>query len=300
VNDDDRESEVPQVEGFVVRDASEYPSHPRSRSSLQAYLKQHGVVGISEVDTRALTRHIRSQGAMRGVLSTLDLDVESLRRKACSAPRLSEVDWVGRVTCKSPYWWGGEASSAGGPLIVAFDFGIKRNILRLLEAAGARVRVVPSTSRASDVLDLKPGGVLLSNGPGDPETLDGPVREVRLLLGRVPVFGICLGHQILGRALGAPTFKLKFGHHGGNQPVKDLRTGKVEITAQNHGFAVDPEKLPPAVETTHVNLNDGTLEGFRHRELPVLAVQYHPEAAPGPHDSSHLFGEFLKTVASTR
>jgi carbamoyl-phosphate synthase small subunit len=298
VNDEDRESEAPQVEGFVVRECSESASHPRSRAVLHAYLKEHAVVGISEVDTRALTRHIRAEGAMRGALSTLDRKPESLVRKARSAPRLRDVDLVGRVTCPRPYWWGEERGQKGAPLVVVYDFGVKRNILRLLEAAGARVRVVPAGTTAREVLDSKPDGVVLSNGPGDPEVLEGPVREARDLLGRLPVFGVCLGHQILGLALGARTFKLKFGHHGSNQPVKDQRSGKVEITAQNHGYAVDPEKLPAAVELTHVNLNDGTLEGFRHREKPVMAIQYHPEASPGPHDSRHLFGEFLKMVSA--
>jgi carbamoyl-phosphate synthase small subunit len=293
VNDTDVESAAPQVEGFVVREASEVPSHPRARAGLHAYLKEHGVVGISEVDTRALTRHIRSQGAMRGVVSTLDHDPQRLVRKARAAPTLREVDWVGKVTCPKPYWWEGDSRGAGRPLVVVYDFGVKRSILSLLAEAGARVRVVPSRTPAREVLEMKPAGVLLSNGPGDPEVLEGPVREARALLGRAPLFGICLGHQILGLALGSRTFKLKFGHHGGNQPVKDLRTGRVAVTAQNHGYAVDPDRLPAEVEVSHVNLNDGTLEGFRHRGEPVLAVQYHPEASPGPHDSHHLFGEFV-------
>ncbi len=296
VNAEDVESLAPQVQGFVVRASSEVPSHPQARSSLHTYLREHGVVGISDVDTRALTRHIRSQGAMRGVLSTLDGDAESLVRKARAAPHLRDIDLVGEVTCPRPYFWEGGGVTGVGPLVVAYDFGVKLNILRLLAASGARVQVVPAGASARDVLALKPDGVVFSNGPGDPEVLEGPVREARDLLGRVPVFGICLGHQILGRAFGASTFKLKFGHHGANQPVKNLRSGRVEVTSQNHGYAVDPDKLPAAVEPTHVNLNDGTLEGFRHRELPVLAVQYHPEASPGPHDSNYLFEEFLRLI----
>ena len=297
VNDEALESQSPKVEGFVVRNFSAEPSHARAVGGLEEYLKQHGVIGISDVDTRALTRHIRSLGAMRGVLSTSDLDPDSLTVKAKSAPCLQDVDWVGRVTCERPFWWSAGKSRRDAPLVVVYDFGAKRNIFRLLEGAGARVRVVPATTPAAQVLEERPRGVLLSNGPGDPEVLETPIHEVRALLGRVPLFGICLGHQVLGLAYGGRTYKLKFGHRGGNHPVMNMATRKVEITAHNHGFAVDPDSLPASdVEMTHWNLNDQTLEGFRHRSLPIFSVQYHPEASPGPHDSHYLFDQFVKIM----
>ncbi|MEE9217456.1 MAG: glutamine-hydrolyzing carbamoyl-phosphate synthase small subunit [Acidobacteriota bacterium] len=300
VSNEALESEAPQVEAFVVRNASAVPSHRSAESGIEAYLERHGVVGIRDVDTRSLTRHIRSRGAMRGAVSTIDLDQASLVEKARRAPTLRDIDWVGRVTCREPYWWRSALQNEAAPLVVVYDFGAKRNILRLLEEEGSRVRVVPAYTPANEVLALKPDGVLLSNGPGDPEVLEGPVRQVQALMGRVPILGICLGHQILGLALGARTFKLKFGHHGANQPVKNLRSGKVEITSQNHGYAVDPDHLPADVEVTHINLNDQTLEGFQHRKDPILAVQYHPEASPGPHDSLHMFSDFLQMVRRWR
>jgi carbamoyl-phosphate synthase small subunit len=261
---------------------------------------------MSEADTRALTMHIRTRGAMRGVLATGPQSDEALVRKARESKPLGDIDLVGQVTCVEPYVWSGKRDpewsgvppSAGGNAprrrrVLAYDLGIKRNILRYLADSDCDVTVVPAGFSAAAALELKPDGIFLSNGPGDPETAGEVVRSVRELLGRAPMFGICLGHQILGLALGGSTFKLKFGHRGGNQPVKDLTTNRISITAQNHGYAVDPRSLPKDVETTHVNLNDGTCEGFRHRELPIFAVQYHPESSPGPHDADYLFRRFL-------
>jgi len=309
-NTADHESNAPQAEGFVVREVSVWPSNWRARQGLAQYLREHRIPGIADVDTRALTRHIRSHGAMKGVLSTLDADCESLVRKAREAPGLHEQDLVARVTCAQSYgWdqpredrWGSDLGPAGARAnlrCVAFDFGIKRNILRFLHETGFDVTVVPGQFTAPDVLALKPDAVFLSNGPGDPAVPDYAIRAVRELTGAVPIFGICLGHQILGLALGAKTFKLKFGHRGANHPVRDLRTGKVAVTSQNHGYAVDPETLPRGVELTHVNLNDSTLEGFAFPEARIVAVQYHPESSPGPHDSHHLFREFRELVTGS-
>jgi len=307
VNDFDQESRRPQVEGFVVREISEIHSNWRSRKDLPQYLKENGVVGISEVDTRALTRHLRSRGVLRGVISTVDPDVESLARKAKALPLLVDQMLVEKVTCPAPYlskatpgalWNGGQARRRRSRYrVVAYDFGIKDNILRSLNEAGCRVTVVPALTPAEDVLAMAPAGIFLSNGPGDPEVLDSIVGNVRSLLGRAPVFGICLGHQILGMACGGRTFKLKFGHRGGNHPVMNLATGHVEITSQNHGYAVQADSLPSGIEITHVNLNDGTLEGMRHRDYPMFSVQYHPEASPGPHDAGYLFDEFVRLMA---
>jgi len=308
VNDFDQESRRPQVEGFVVREISEIHSNWRSRKDLPQYLKENGVIGVSEVDTRALTRHLRSRGALRGIVSTLDHDPASLTRKAAALPHLIHQDLVGSVSCPSPYTrkatpdrlWTGEAARRRRSRykVVAFDFGIKENILRQLAESGCRVTVVPAGTSAEQVLAMHPSGVFLSNGPGDPEALGSIVAAVRGLMGHLPIFGICLGHQILGMAYGGKTYKLKFGHHGGNHPVMNLASGRVEITAQNHGYAVDAESLPPDVEITHVNLNDGTVEGMRHRSLPVFSVQYHPEASPGPHDAGYLFGDFTRLMSA--
>ncbi|MFQ5720578.1 MAG: glutamine-hydrolyzing carbamoyl-phosphate synthase small subunit, partial [Acidobacteriota bacterium] len=304
VNDEDVESDRPQVEGFCVREFSHTHSNWRSRKDLPQYLRENGIPAISEVDTRALTRHIRMQGAMRGALSTGGLTAEQVVTRARQAPRLAEIDLVGQVSTSQPYRWSQPRDrewdiEAPGPppqrrlAVVAYDFGIKRNILRYLTDHGCDVTVVPAGHTAEDTLALHPDGVFLSNGPGDPESNPRAIDAVKYLSMRVPMFGICLGHQIMGLALGASTFKLKFGHRGANHPVKDLASGRVAITSQNHGFAVDPATLPDEVESTHVNLNDGTCEGFQHRRLPLFAVQYHPESSPGPHDAGHLFSSFL-------
>jgi len=307
INSADIESRRPFVEGFVVREYSRAFSNWRAEASLDDYMKHYGIVGIAEIDTRALVRHIRGRGAMRACLSTQTLDAEEAVRRARAAPSMLGLDLASRVTCEHPYVWNEWAarldpandSRGAQPMrfhVVAYDFGVKFNILRQLAARGCWVTVVPAHTSADDVLALKPDGVFLSNGPGDPEPLTGIVANIRRLIGRVPIFGICLGHQLLGLAFGGRTYKLKFGHRGGNQPVKNLRTGRVEITAHNHGFAVAAETLPPEIEPTHINLNDGTLEGMRHRTYPIFSVQYHPEASPGPHDALYLFDDFIRLM----
>lgn len=325
VNMVDEESRGPQVRGFVVEELSDVPSNWRSEQPLDAYLRSHGIPGLQDVDTRALTKHLRQAGAMKACLSTEAIMPDEAVRLARSGDGVVGMDFVREVTTREPFDWDplgaesrpwelarggartpGELRDAKGNVfgflppvrhrIVAYDFGMKRNILRGLRRSGMAVRVVPADTSAEDVLATDPDGIFLSNGPGDPAALAHIHRNVRDLLGRKPLFGICLGHQILAFAWGGRTFKLKFGHRGGNQPVKELRTGKVSITSQNHGFAVDPESLPADVEVTHVNLNDGTVEGMRHVSLPVFSVQYHPEAAPGPHDAACLFDEFAKLI----
>jgi carbamoyl-phosphate synthase small subunit len=306
VNQEDEESGHPQVEGFIVRELNRVPSNFRAHESLDEYLARHRIIGLEGIDTRALVRRIRVRGAMTGVLSTTDLDDDSLVKKARSRPSIVGRDLVKEVIPARPFDW---VEGFTGPFcneqlpgrpadhhVVALDFGMKRNILRCLVQVGCKVTVMPGTAGADQVLAQKPDGIFLSNGPGDPEPLGYAIDTIRQLIGKKPMFGICLGHQLLGLALGAKTFKLKFGHRGANQPVLNQRSGQVEITTQNHGFAVDPITLPADVEPTHINLNDGTLEGMRHRKLPLFSVQYHPEAAAGPHDSCYLFEDFRKLM----
>lgn len=313
VNEEDNESLQPHVRGFVVGELCKTPSNWRSEDSLDSYLKKHNIMGIEDVDTRALTRHLRSAGAMRACLTT-ELDAKQAVEAARNAIPMEGSDFVKEVSAPENYKWEGESRpwvlvnpSSGqesnyGELppvkykVVAYDFGIKFNILRCLRQAGFEVTVVNNRTTAEEVLALQPDGVFLSNGPGDPAALDYIHKEINKLIGKLPVFGICLGHQILAHAVGGTTYKLKFGHRGGNQPVKDLRSGKVTITSQNHGFAVDEKSLPDDVEITHINLNDGTVEGFRHKKYPVFSVQYHPEAAPGPNDAVYFFKEFIDLI----
>jgi carbamoyl-phosphate synthase small subunit len=321
VNDLDTESSEPHVRGFVIEELCSVPSNWRSQGSLDDYLKQWNIPGILGIDTRALTKHLRTRGAMRSVISSEIASAEEAVRAAAESAPMAGSDFVKEVTTSASYTWDPEDSESrdwglpnpsqkieGGARgafaslpparhrIVAYDFGVKRNILRRLRQHGFAVEVVPATTSAADVLARKPDGVFLSNGPGDPAALEYIHKEIRQIVGRKPIFAICLGHQILGHACGGKTFKLKFGHRGGNQPVKDLRTGKVAITSQNHGFAIDPASLPSNVEVTHINLNDGTVEGIRYRDDAVFSVQYHPEAAPGPHDAKYFFAEFARLI----
>ena len=321
-NLDDEESAKPYIEGLITREFSALASNWRSSETAQAYLERYGVPVIWDVDTRALVRHLRDVGALRGVVATDGTSVEKLIAEARALPTMAGLELASRVTSKKKYEWrrgaidldAAQTANAGAPAVgkvkhaadsggelrykvVAYDFGIKQNILRLLVDYGCHVTVVPAQTSAEDVLALKPNGVFLSNGPGDPEPIGYAVANIRKMLGRVPIFGICLGHQLCGLALGGRTFKLKFGHHGSNHPVQNLRTKKVEITSQNHGFCVDPDSLPASeVEITHVNLNDHTNEGMRHRSLPLFSVQYHPEASPGPHDARYLFDDFISLM----
>jgi carbamoyl-phosphate synthase small subunit len=315
-NLDDEESTKPYIEALVVREFSALESNWRSTESAQQYLERHGVPVIWDVDTRALVRHLRQFGALRGLVATDDTPAEKLIAEARALPTMAGLELASRVSSKKKYEWKSGSIGIASPIladaldveagrkkhhVVAYDFGIKQNILRLMVDHGCEVTVVPAQTSAEDVLALKPDGVFLSNGPGDPEPVQYAVSNIRKLVGRVPIFGICLGHQLCGLALGGKTFKLKFGHHGANHPVQNLRTKKVEITSQNHGFCVDPESLPSSdVEITHVNLNDHTNEGMRHRSLPLFSVQYHPEASPGPHDARYLFNEFVEMMDQGR
>jgi carbamoyl-phosphate synthase small subunit len=295
VNSEDEESDRPWVEGFVVREASRVASSWRAQETLDAYLKRWNIVAIEGIDTRALVRHIRDKGAMRACISTTDLDEESVIEKARQSPPMENRELASVVTTRQRY----QISADGDERfhVVCYDFGVKRNSLRELAALGCRVTVVPASTASTEVLALAPDGVFLSNGPGDPASMDREVEEIkRLVNAKIPTFGICFGHQLLGRAFGGKTFKLVFGHRGGNQPVKDLQEGGVEITSHNHGFAVVADSLPTDVEVTHINLNDRCVEGMRHKILPIFSVQYHPEAAPGPHDAAHHFRRFIELM----
>ncbi|MGE5303057.1 MAG: glutamine-hydrolyzing carbamoyl-phosphate synthase small subunit [Alphaproteobacteria bacterium] len=316
VNPEDVESRQPFVKGFIVREYTVAPSNWRATEPLHAYMRAHGIVGIQGIDTRSLVRHLRDVGSQEGIISTVRRETGELVAKAKASPGLVGLDLVKNVTCAAGYDWnegtweleegykrrnngtGARRRARKGSFhapayfVVAYDYGIKYNILRNLAEMGCRVKVVPAATAAEDVLALNPDGIFLSNGPGDPDAVPYAKENVRKLLGKKPIFGICLGHQIMGLALGGKTYKLKFGHHGGNQPVMDLTTRKVEITSQNHGFAVDADSLKGAAEVTHLNLNDNTVEGLAHRELPIFSVQYHPESSPGPHDANYLFRRF--------
>jgi len=309
VCDEDLESPKPHLSGFIVKELSGRVSNFRAEGDLSSYLKKHNIIGIEGIDTRALVRRIRTTGAMKGVLSTRDLDDKSLVAKAKASPGLNGRDLVREVMPDQPKKWSEDlspwmtldarrasADDAGKPHIVALDYGMKWNIPRYLTNEGFRVTVLPGTSSAADVLAAKPDGVFLSNGPGDPEPLNYAVETIQGVLGKKPIFGICLGHQLLSLACGAKTFKLKFGHRGANQPVMNLQNNVVEITSQNHGFAVEEESLPSELEVTHRNLNDETIEGLRHKTAPAFCVQYHPEASAGPHDSSYLFKTFRELI----
>ncbi|PID71556.1 MAG: carbamoyl phosphate synthase small subunit [Desulfobulbus propionicus] len=302
VNEEDMESAGVHPRAFLMREYQNQPSNFRSTGNLADFLKKYNVLGIEGLDTRMLTRIIRNQGAMKAVISTTDLDGDSLVQRARDWAGLVGRDMVQRVSVKEPYLWvdngpqaasGFAAESTLPYKVVAYDFGVKYNQLRLLTQYGCQVLVVPATTSATNVLQYNPDGIFLSNGPGDPAGVEGVVANIQNLLGKKPLFGICLGHQMLGLAYGGSTYKLKFGHRGGNQPVKDLTTGKVEITSQNHGFCVDPDSLPAEVEVTHINLNDQSLEGMQHKIYPAFSVQYHPEYAPGPHDAEYLFERFI-------
>ena len=313
VNPEDVESRKPFVKGFIVKEYSPIPSNWRATQPLHEYMIEHGIVGIEGIDTRSLVRHLRDRGSQEAIISALTGDPGPLVAKAKASPGLIGRDLVKEVTCRESYEWTegrweletgyrktGTETERKDFFVVAYDYGIKFNILRGLTESGCKVKVVPASTPAEKVLALKPDGIFLSNGPGDPDAVPYAKENVRKLIGKKAIFGICLGHQIMGLALGGKTYKLKFGHHGGNQPVMDLTTRKVEITTQNHGFAVDADSLKGAAEVTHLNLNDNTVEGLAHRELPLFSVQYHPESSPGPHDASYLFGRFVEMMTRER
>jgi carbamoyl-phosphate synthase small subunit len=310
INPEDAESRQPRVNGLIVKEACPYPSNWRGRMRLADYMRAHGIVGIQEIDTRALTRHLRDHGAQQGLISTEESDARRLVERVRALPGLVGRDLVNEVTVDSEHGWSeGRWDLTRGYLppptprfrVIAYDSGIKQNILRQLAALGCAVEVVPATTPGAAIAERKPDGIFLANGPGDPEGVPYLIESTRALIGKAPIFGICLGNQILGLAFGGATYKLPFGHHGANHPVRDLLTGRVEITSQNHGFAVDPRSVARfGLEETHVNLNDGTSEGMRHRELPIFSVQYHPEASPGPHDAHYLFQRFIDVMENDR
>ncbi|HRH43353.1 MAG TPA: glutamine-hydrolyzing carbamoyl-phosphate synthase small subunit [Pyrinomonadaceae bacterium] len=298
-NEEDVESRKPWVEGFVVKEASRIASNWRATETLDSYLKRHKIVGIEQIDTRALVRHIRDKGAMRAVISTTDLDEKSLLEKVNQSPEMQNRELASAVTIEKSYDY--SAQNSAKYHVVAFDFGVKTNSLREFEKFDCQTTIVPQNTSAEEVLAMKPDGIFLSNGPGDPASMQEVVAEIqKLTTSNVPMFGICLGHQILGQVFGGKTYKLKFGHRGGNQPIKNLETGKVEITSHNHGFAVDAKSLPADVEVTHINLNDQTVAGLKHKKLPIFSVQYHPESAPGPHDSEYLFESFIELMEKSK
>lgn len=307
VNDEDTESRKPYCSGLIVREASAIYSNWRAKDSLQAYLQRYHVVGVAGIDTRALTKHLRESGAMRGIISTKEMDPQKLMAKARALPRMEGLDLAKEVTCDKPYEWPSRQAALADTSrrVVVLDFGIKHSSLRQLAGRGCRVMVVPATTSFEQIREIFPDAILVSNGPGDPAAVTYGIRTLEQSIDwiskqpssrRPALFGICLGHQLLGLAMGGKTYKLKFGHHGGNHPVKDLLTGKVEITSQNHGFSVDEKSLPSEVEASHINLNDGSCEGFRHKSLPIFAVQYHPEASPGPHDAAYLFDRLMELM----
>ena len=308
-NSSDLESIHPFARGLIVREYWPIPSNWRSQKTLDSFLRDHNIIGIQGVDTRELTTKIRQDGAQKSYLSTEDFDIDSLRNKVLSSPGIVGMDLVSEVSCGKPFKWNDSSGdwvseSRQRPdtnyRVVAYDYGIKSNIMRRLYGLGCDLTVVPASTSADEILSMDPDGIFLSNGPGDPEPLTYAIDNIRKLIGKKPIFGICLGHQIISLALGGKTFKLKFGHRGGNQPVKNFKTGKVEITSQNHGFAVAPDSLGKDVEITHLNLNDDTVEGLRHKEYPLFSVQYHPESSPGPHDSAYLFEDFIELMKENK